>query len=112
MEYQGPEYPPPADHAELDILVMKYWLGRLRITTVSLTRVMAEKDKIILATGNHHLELQQTVFVEQGDRKLKASVPLNLAPLDEKIRWYREDIKECESMLREIEEFHRTKSVL
>lgn len=107
MEYEGPEYPPPADHRELDILVMKYWLGRLRVCNQALVKVITERDRIVLFTANHSMELQQTVYVDHGDRRQKASVPLDLTPLDEKIKWYRADVRECEDMLAEIEEFHR-----
>lgn len=106
MEYQGPEYPPPPDHRELDILVMKYWLGRLRICNKLLGGYIAEKDRIIGLMGSHSLPLQQVVMIDRGDSRSKGIATLDTRSLDEKIIWLREDIKECEEMLKEIEEFH------
>lgn len=107
MEYEGPEYPPPANHRDLDVLVMKYWIGRLRICNGALVKAIAERDRITRFMSNHSLELQQTVYVDYGDKRQKASVPLDFTPLDEKIKWYRTDAKECEEMLTEIEQFHK-----
>ncbi len=105
--YEGPEYPPPADHFDLDILVTNYWLIRLGQTRRMLDKKITERETIVNAISSHSLDLQQMAFVARGEKREKCSLPLNLHPLNELIRWLRVDLIECEQMLQEIENFHR-----
>jgi hypothetical protein len=107
MDYKGPEYPPPSDHQELDRLVTSYWLSRLRVTKGFLAQAISERDKYVLLSKSHSLPLQQTMVITEGEHRRTVTSPFDLTPLDERIRWFRQDLQECEMRLKELEEYHK-----
>jgi len=90
----------------LDKLVVLYHLGRLRICNGTLSRLMIERDRLIGLKSQHSMELQEVVLVTDEVTR-KSSQPLRLNRIDEKINWLRDEIRECEQALVEIEQWHR-----
>lgn len=112
MEYAGPEYPPPSDHEELDTLVVAYWTIRHKQCKIAFDRVYVERQRIEGLKGNHSLPLRQVTIIGKGQERRRLSSELDTKPLDDRLKWLREDIEECEKNLAEIEQFYKTKSVL
>lgn len=98
-DYQGPEWPPPADHAELDGLVRRYWQLRLSTVKTALENLLAKRKELTDLKAVKSLPLQQVTTDPEGRRAYKR---LDTAGLDTRIGWLAEDVAECETRLTEL----------
>lgn len=107
MEYSGPEYPPPADHEQLDRLVVTYWTSRLRMCKRSFDRMYVERQRIGLLQSQHSLPLRQVTIVGKGQERKRLVSEFDTRQLDDRLKWLRADIDECEKRLGEIEAYYK-----
>ncbi len=106
-EYEGPEFHPPLDNRELDILILNYWLIRRSNLHTLLLKCEHELKQLVDMQASHSLPLQQIVRIQEGDRTRKHYKPLTTNTLEQKIDWIRLDLVECDKRLKEIEDYHR-----
>lgn len=104
-EYQGPEFAPPASNAELDKVVLEYWIERRAYLEKMLLMLMHERNTLQKVQDSFSLPLQQVVKRDEHNRD--RTVNLSLAGLDGKIGWIRADLLECEERLKEIHHYNK-----
>lgn len=106
-EYEGPEFHPPLDNRELDLLVLNYWLLRRSTLNTMLLKLEHELKLLTDTQASHSLPLQQVVRVQDDQRIRKHYRPLSTNALEQKLAWVRTDLIECDTRLKEIEDYHR-----
>ncbi len=109
--YEGPEFPPPTNNGELDVLILEYWTIRQSTLTKAMRKMLHEKEVLERMQSEHSLPLQQIVMVEDEDRKRRSSKPLNLEGLTLQMQWVADDLIECNQRLKEIAEYHKQREV-
>lgn len=104
-DYAGPEYSPPEDFKELDILCTSYWLIRQSELGKKLQKLTHQKQSLSTLQADHHLPLQQTVWVSEEEVTRRSVKDIDLSQLQAKIDWYTQDLEECTLRLKELEEY-------
>lgn len=107
MEYSGPEYPPPKDHEQLDRLALVYWQTRHRLLSAALTKVLIEKERVDRIRADHSLPLRQVVITGAGEQRRKSTGEYDPRPLEDRLRWLRTDVAECEAMVAQIQQYYK-----
>lgn len=114
FDYAGPEWHPPTDIHELDALVTRYWLIRQGIASRLLAIAVHDLQMLKDAMQGRDLPLQQVMIVEEkvqgGVKKRRGYKALSLQGLETRIQWLRDDVKEAEERLAEIEDYHKQKA--
>lgn len=102
--YEGPEWPPPTDFAELDALITRYWVIRLRLLTPIAMQLAEDLRRIKELQESKSLPLQHHVTYEddRGARKREVR-PFDVTRHEERLKWVRDDIRECNERLKELE---------
>ena len=104
----GPEYQPPTDPVELEQLRVKYWKARKKIVDLELWILEKQLESLKTLQGAHDVPIPQYILYkdeygwlkkvlnDDGTTKL---VDLDLQPLELRIQWLREDLKDCKKEL-------------
>lgn len=101
--YEGPEWEPPKSFEELDALVARYWIIRRGRVTVTRDILVAQLQRLEELKASKSLPLHQVVTVHDTDgNKVRQTIPLLLTGLQQRLRWVREDLVECDKRLEEI----------
>lgn len=109
-DYEGPEWGPPDNLVELDILVTRYWVIRQGKVS-SLLNLLTHRLKLLKEiVDTHSLPLQQVVSVETEAGVRRGYKELSLSPLESRIEWVRCDLLECEVRLKELETYRKTQN--
>ena len=107
-DHSGPEWPPPEDLRELDILVTTYYLILERSLRVTLDKLIAARKSFDTVALSKSMPLQQVAFEEyerDGETRVrKAAKQLDTGSLDARIEWMRQDLAECQERLKELAE--------
>ena len=110
MAYEGPEYAPPTDNNELDLLILEYWKLRYAALTQQILKLQHERKKLQEFASTKSLRLQQvTTTVDEEGKRHKVPQDVNTDVFDLKIKWLQDDLRECVDRLKEIEEYHKRK---
>lgn len=114
--YEGPEWPPPADAGEMDALIVKYWTHRRRTVERDLATWAHKLEATKTLQAAHSLPLQEAVVVERqtsaGPVRRRGYAPFNWAATEQRVRWLRQDLAECDEKLNEIRSFPRLAALL
>ena len=114
--YQGPEWRPPADPAELRALLAAYWRERRGIVADELKLLVAGREALKDSLVKLSLPLMRRVrrydeTKSHGDPGwcYYDAVPLeDLAEFDERIAWLAADLEECETKIEELSDEQTT----
>jgi hypothetical protein len=106
-DYAGPEFPPPTNNDELDVLIKEYWTVRQAQLTREVAKLIHERDKLRKISDSHSLPIQQTVKKEYNP---SGYAPLNMSSLEQRIEWIQSDLIKCAKRLGEIEQYHKDKT--
>lgn len=106
-DYEGPEFPPPHNHQELDALVLEYWTIRKATLTKTVMKLHHQIKTAKDAQATRNIPLQQVTYVQDGDRRRRSYKPLDLSGIETRIEWIEADLRECEERLTEIQEYHK-----
>lgn len=109
-DYEGPEFPPPHNNQELDALVLQYWTIRKSQLTTAVTKLHHQIKTAKDAQATRNIPLQQTTYIQDGDRRRRTHKPLDLSGIESRIQWIEADLIECEERLREIQQYHEEES--
>ncbi len=105
-DYQGPEYPPPKNLDELDVLILEYWTLRQSTVYKQLLKLQHELKTIRDVAQSRSMPLKRTIRNEEGKTE---AVTLTTDAIELKINWLSDDLLECDDRLKEIKQYHSTK---
>lgn len=101
--YEGPEWEPPSNFDELDALVVRYWIIRRGWLEVMLSSLVLQLQKLQETIAGKSLPLRQVVVKhDAAGKQVRESVVLTMTGLEQRIKWVRDDLCECDVRLREI----------
>lgn len=109
--YEGPEFPPPLDLGELDVLVREYWTIRRTALFKLMNQLLEQQNNLKKLEASHSMPLQQMTTQSENGQKRRGYKPLNTESLELHIDWVSDDLKECNERLREIEEYHKVREI-
>lgn len=103
-DHAGPEWPPPADEAELRRLQVAYWRKRKQIVSSELVRLRHDIDGLRHMQSVKSIPLRQVVRYFDSDAKKRVTErqQLDLAGLESRLRWLEADAADCEAKLTEL----------
>jgi len=100
--YEGPEWPPPEDSAELAALVRAYWQSRLRMVEAEIAQLKQTVQGLFEAQAGRSAPLQHTVsYVDDDGKRRVEAADVDRAALVERMKWLVDDARECQRALRE-----------
>lgn len=107
--YEGPEFPPPKDLAELDALVIEYWTVRQAQLKTRILKLQHEYKMMSDLIATRSLPPQCVVYQEVDGKMRRGYAPLNIEKIQQKIAWTEEDLLECANALEQIEQHYKEK---
>lgn len=95
MDYEGPEYPPPADLTQMDRQKLNYWRRRQVLVRSERDSLLAELDQLEQLQQGRSAPLHYLVPGEQADEE--QSEPLSIELIRKgRLAWLEEDLSECQ----------------
>src|SRR5205085_11882027 len=106
----GPEFPPPTNPDELDVLVLEYWKQRQASLNTLILKLVHQQESLKRLEQAHSLPLQQMSIIDTEQGKRKGYKRVDTSNLDIKIGWVQDDLKECAERVEELVKYHEEKS--